>query len=55
MVVLLSSLFLSARVLQVLEHEKSYFLLFTGTSARIEPATLLFIISHPVNDAIVRK
>ena len=29
--------------------------LFTGKTVRIEPATSLFIISHPVCDAIVSK
>ena len=56
MIVLLSSLFLSERVLQVLEHEKIFFFfLFTGKKVRIELARSLFIISHPVCDAIVRK
>ena len=56
MIVLLSSLFLSGWALQVLEREKIPFFLFTGKMVRIEPATsLLFIISHPVCDAIGRK
>ena len=38
-----------------LNMRKSLFLLFTGKTVRIEPATSLFIISHPVCDAIVRK
>ena len=37
-----------------LEHEKIPFFL-TGKTVRIEPATSLFIISHPVCDAIVRR
>ena len=45
---------LSGRVLQVLEHEQNPSSFF-GKTVRIEPATSLFIISHPVCDAIVRK
>ena len=32
-----------------------FFFFFLGKTVRIEPATSLFIISHPVCDAIVRK
>ena len=40
-----------------LNARKSPFFLFLGKTVRIEPATslLLFIISHPVCDAIVRE
>ena len=55
MIVLLSSLFLSGGVLQVLEHENIPSFSFTGKTVRIEPATSLFIISRPAVDAIVRK
>ena len=54
-IVLLSSLFLSGWILHVLEREKIPFFLFTGKTARTEPATSQFIISHPLCDAIVRK
>ena len=46
---------LGGRVLQVLEHEISPPLFFTGKTVSIEPATSLFIISHPACDAIWRK
>ena len=34
---------------------ESLFFLFLGKTVRIEPATSLFIISHPVCDAVVRN
>ena len=56
MIVLLSSLLLSGSVVRVLEHEKiPLFFLFTGKTVGIEPATSLFTISRPADDAIVRK
>ena len=55
MTVLLSSLFLSGCVLQGFEHEKIPFFLLTGKTVRVEPATSLFITSHLVCGAIVRK
>ena len=53
--ILLSSLFLSGWVLQVLEREELLLFLFTEKTVKIEPATTLFMVSHPVCDAIVRK
>ena len=39
----------------VVEHEITPSFLFTRKTVRIEPATSLFMISHPAVDAIVRK
>ena len=36
-------------------NEKIPFFLFTGKRVRIEPATSLFVISRPADDAIVRN
>ena len=56
MIVLLSSLFLSDWVLQVLEHEKiPFFFLLRERRWGSNPRPPLFIISHPACDAIVRK
>ena len=57
MIVLLSSLsFKWFEFYRFLKHEKiPFFFLFTGKTVRIEPATSLFIISRPADDAIVRK
>ena len=60
MIVLLSSLFVPGKWLSftgswTCENPFFIFFLFTEKPVRIAPPTSLFIISHPVCDAIVRK